>query len=315
MNEDIRQERDARLLSLLHYSFGDISQYLDNKDVIEIMLNSNGELFVDTLSKGRYSTGLKIEESDALRIINTVASYCNTIVDKKNPILSAELPERGERFEAILNTNADHPVFTIRKKALLVFTLEDYVEQGNLTEKQKEIIKEAVENKKNILVVGGTSSGKTTFTNAIIKEISKTGDRLVIIEDTEEIQCTAKDYVQLKTSDYATVRDLLKSAMRLRPDRIIIGEIRSGEALDLLTAWNSGHPGGISTIHSETVSGGIKQLEQYIQRVSISKQEELIGMTVNLIVTIKRVGIQRKVTGIYEIKGFENGKYDYKEIR
>lgn len=305
---------EERLNSLLEYSFGEINRYLQDDDVIEIMGNSDGKLFIDTLSKGRKYTGIELNDEKTLQTINAIASYYETVVDKHTPILSAELPRTGYRFEAILDTNAAHPVFTIRKKALLVFSLDDYVKQGNMTEKQRQSIINAVIARKNILVAGGTSSGKTTLTNAIIREIATTGDRLVIIEETKEIQCIAEDYVQLKTSDSADIRSLLRSTMRLRPDRILIGEIRSGEALDLLTAWNSGHPGGVSTIHAETVEGALKQLEQYIQRVSVAKQEELIGMTVNVIVTVQRIGQKRMVTGIYEIKKFENGKYIYEKI-
>ena len=195
------------------------------------------------------------------------------------------------------------------EKALLVFTLDDYVKNNSMTERQKEILIKAVYERKNILVIGGTSSGKTTLTNAIINEMSCLNQRLLILEDTQEIQSKAENTVFFKTSDTVNMQDLLKSCMRYRPDRIIIGEIRSGEALDLLTAWNSGHPGGISTIHSDTPVGGLKQLEQYIQRVSVSKQQELIAMTVNYLVVIVKENNTRVVKEIKEVKGFENGKY------
>ena len=183
-----------------------------------------------------------------------------------------------------------------------------------MTERQKEILIKAVYERKNILVIGGTSSGKTTLTNAIINEMSCLNQRLLILEDTQEIQSKAENTVFFKTSDTVNMQDLLKSCMRYRPDRIIIGEIRSGEALDLLTAWNSGHPGGISTIHSDTPVGGLKQLEQYIQRVSVSKQQELIAMTVNYLVVIVKENNTRVVKEIKEVKGFENGKYILEDI-
>jgi len=299
-------------MELLKYCFDDVNKYLNDDNVIEVMLNPDKKLWIDTLTEGRKNTGIIVEPSKAMSIINTVASHMKTVIDKKNPTLSAELPQSGSRFEAVL-TGAN-PVFTIRKKAILVFTLDDYVKNKNLTEAQKSIILDSIKNKKNLLIVGGTSTGKTTFANACIEEISKLDERIVILEDTKELQSTAKDSVPLKTTDYADLKKLLKSTMRLRPDRIIVGEIRDGVALDLLTAWNSGHPGGLTTIHSDSAIGGLKQLEQYIQRVSVSKQEELIAKVVNVIIVLERIGVQRKITSITKVEGYRNGEYLLNEI-
>lgn len=307
-----KQIKKDRLIELLRYCFAEINQYLDDDDVIEIMLNPDKKIWIDTLTEGRKFTGLLLDPVRALSIINTIASHMKTTIDRENPTLSAELPQSGSRFEAVL-TGAN-PVFTIRKKAILVFTLDDYVKNKNLTEIQKTTIINSIKEKQNILIVGGTSTGKTTFANACIDEMSELNERLVILEDTEELQCTADDYVPLKTNDNADLRRLLKSTMRLRPDRIIVGEIRDGVALDLLTAWNSGHSGGLTTIHSDSAIGGLKQLEQYVQRVSISKQEELIAKVVNVIIVLERIGVQRKITSITKVKGFENGKYVLEEI-
>lgn len=307
-----KQIKTDRLMELLKYCFDDVNKYLNDDNVIEVMLNPDKKLWIDTLTEGRKNTGIIVEPSKAMSIINTVASHMKTVIDKKNPTLSAELPQSGSRFEAVL-TGAN-PVFTIRKKAILVFTLDDYVKNKNLTEAQKSIILDSIKNKKNLLIVGGTSTGKTTFANACIEEISKLDERIVILEDTKELQSTAKDSVPLKTTDYADLKKLLKSTMRLRPDRIIVGEIRDGVALDLLTAWNSGHPGGLTTIHSDSAIGGLKQLEQYIQRVSVSKQEELIAKVVNVIIVLERIGVQRKITSITKVEGYRNGEYLLNEI-
>jgi type IV secretion system protein VirB11 len=311
MDEDKQIKKD-RLIQLLKYCFNEINQYLNDDDVIEVMLNPDKKLWIDTLSKGRIFTGHKLEPSKAMSIINTVASHMKMSIDKKNPTLSAELPESGSRFEAVLT--GINPVFTIRKKALLIFTLDDYVNNHNLTISQKNIIVEAIKDHQNILIVGGTSTGKTTFANACIDEMSKLNERIVILEDTEELQSTAEDSVQLKTTIYADLKRLLKSTMRLRPDRIIVGEIRDGVALDLLTAWNSGHSGGLTTIHSDSALGGLKQLEQYIQRISISKQEELIAKVINVIIVLERIGVQRKVTSITKVKKYRNGEYLLQKI-
>lgn len=305
----LKKESEDRLINLLRYSLGEIVPYLEDKDVIEVMLNPDGKLWIDTLSKGMLNTGLNIKAHDALRVIQTVATHVDKIVDIKNPIISAELPESGSRFEGIIPPIVINPTFTIRKKGLKIFTLDDYISRGTLTERQKEIILEGVKKKLNFLIVGGTSTGKTTFTNAIINEISKTDDRLVIIEDTQEIQSASPNTVFLRTSEFITIRDCLKSTMRLRPDRIIVGEIRDEAGLDLITAWNSGHSGGASTIHAGSIKGGLKQLERYIQRVSVNKQQDLIADTVNIVIVLKRIvengNVVRKVNNIARIKGFD----------
>lgn len=312
MNEEIYA---SRTLALFENSLGeDILKYKRDPDVIEIMLNPDKKLWIDTLSKGMIDTGILVPPEKSRTIINLVADSINTVVGVKNPRISAEIPGDGSRFEGTIPPIVDNPSFTIRKKALLVFTLDDYVRRGTMTPTQKDIIVQGVLDRKNMLVIGGTSSGKTTLTNAIINEMTVTQHRLLILEDTKEIQSKAENTVFMRTSDYANMQDLLKTCMRYRPDRIIIGEIRSGEALDLLTAWNSGHPGGISTIHSDTPEGGLKQLEQYIQRVSVSKQQELIAMTVNYLVVITKEENVRKIKCIKEMCGFENGRYILKDI-
>lgn len=305
----------SRTLQLFENSLGEeILKLKENPDVIEIMLNPDKVLWVDTLSQGMIKTDIIVEPEKSMTIIGLVADSVGTTVGEKNPRISAEIPGDGSRFEGTLPPIVDNPSFTIRKKALLVFTLDDYVKNGTMTQNQKDIIVKGVLDRKNMLVIGGTSSGKTTLTNAIINEMTVTNHRLLILEDTKEIQSKAENTVFMRTSDYANMQDLLKTCMRYRPDRIIIGEIRSGEALDLLTAWNSGHPGGISTIHSDTPEGGLKQLEQYIQRVSVSKQQELIAMTVNYLVVIVKENNVRKIKCIKEMLGFDNGKYILRDI-
>lgn len=309
-----KQEHKNRVLELLKHSFGkDIINFMEDTNVIEIMLNPDKRLWIDTLKEGMLDTGVLIEHSTAMIIINTVANHCKTIVDVANSTISAELPESGFRFEGIIPPNVANASFTIRKKATLVFSLDDYIKMECLTVEQSNYIKTAIEEHKNILVVGGTSTGKTTFTNACIAEIPKT-DRLLILEDTQELQSVCPNTVFLKTSDYKTMRDLFKSTMRYRPDRIIVGEVRGGEALDLLVAWNSGHPGGFSTVHSNSDLGGLKQLEQYISVASVGSQKELIAMAVNVIIVLRRIGNKRKVFSISELKGFENNQYVLEKI-
>jgi len=306
---------ENRLLEFLEDSLGyENMQLLEDDDVIELYVNDDKKVWVDRLSTGREFTGQHMDPMDSMRVIKTVASHMNKIIDIENTIISAELPGSGSRFQGIIPPNVENPCFNIRKKGIKIFTLDDYISSGSLSIQQKEIILQSIKERKNILIVGGTSTGKTTFANAVIDEIAKTKDRLIILEDTREIQSVAEDTLRMKTSQYVTLLKLFESTMRQRPDRIIVGEIRGGEALSLLIAWNSGHPGGLCTIHSETAEKGLSQLEQYIQIVSVSAQEKLIAQSVNLIIVLKRIGQERKVSEIAEVIGYENGKYILKYL-
>ena len=303
---------EDRMIKLLKFSLGEIVPFLEDPDVIEVMLNPDKTLWIDTLSRGIYFSELIIEPEDALRVIQTVATHINKIVDQENPIISAELPESESRFEGLIPPVVKNPIFTIRKKGIKIFTLDDYVEKKTLTLNQKEIIVQSIKDKLNILIVGPVSSGKTTFANAVGDEIPE-DERVLVIEDTAEIQLRLKNVIFLKTTDYTSVNDLLKAALRLRPDRIIVGEVRDEAALTLLTAWNTGHP-GFCTIHSDNALGGLKQLELYILRATDNKQEELIAMTVNIIIVLKRIKNKegktiRQVESISRLEGFENNKY------
>ncbi|MGH7089773.1 MAG: ATPase, T2SS/T4P/T4SS family, partial [Stellaceae bacterium] len=176
------------------------------------------------------------------------------------------MPESGERFEGLIPPVVAAPCFAIRRPAIAVYTLADYVECGIMSGKQAELLRAAVRGRQNVLVAGGTSTGKTTLVNALLAEIAKTGDRIVLIEDTRELQCAAPNLVALRTKDgIASLSDLVRSSLRLRPDRIPIGEVRGAEALDLLKAWGTGHPGGVGTLHAGTALGALRRLEQLIQ--------------------------------------------------
>lgn len=304
------QEANSRVFDMLTSSFGPTLQTLmRDKDVIEIMLNPDGHIWVDRLSSGRSYTGQDMSASDAERIIRIVSSKTGTVCNSDNPILSAELPGSGERFQGMLPPVVERPTITIRKKALMIYTLDDYVSQGIMTGKAADYLKEAVRNKLNILVVGGTGSGKTTLANAILAEIARYEDRIVIIEDTLELQCQVKDYVSLRTCDGADITSLLKATMRLRPDRIIVGEVRGGEALGLLKAWNTGHPGGLCTIHANGPREGLIRIEQLVQEVVSGVPRSMIASTVNVLVYIKRVGHGRKVESIAIVEGCINDEY------
>jgi P-type conjugative transfer ATPase TrbB len=240
----IRSEASSRGARMLRTALGpEIAAWLEDPAVIEVMLNPDGRLWIDRLGAGIADTGREMSAADGERIIRLVAHHVGAEVHAGSPRVSAELPECGERFEGLLPPVVAAPSFAIRKPAVAVFTLADYVAAGIMNSAQAEALVGAVAARKNILVAGGTSTGKTTLTNALLAEVAKSDDRVVLIEDTRELQCTAPNLVSLRTKDgVATLSDLVRSALRLRPDRIPIGEVRGAEALDLLKAWGTGHP-------------------------------------------------------------------------
>lgn len=307
---------ETDLISILNISLGsEVVEYLNNDDVIEIYVNDDNKLWIDTLSKGRKYTGIEVNPQSTKNVIFLVASSVNTEVNPVNPIISAELPGTGNRFEGSIPPVVKNPTFNIRKKAIRIFSLQDYVTTGTMTENQYNVICEAVKRRENILVAGGTGSGKTTLCNAIIKEMARYEERIVIIEDTQELQCSCEDKVFLRTSDTVDERALLKSTLRRRPDRIIIGEIRDGAALNLLKAWNTGHPGGICTIHANSALDALGQLESYISEVSLLPQQKTISKVVNLIINIKKEGLKRVISEIVRVEGLDSkGNYIIKEV-
>lgn len=312
----IRDTSAERLITMLKTAMGPaIGSLLTDDTVIELMLNQDGRLWSDRLGIGRQDTGHTITPQDAERIIRLVATGTGAECNEAKPLLSAELPGTGSRFQGVLPPVVLAPVFTIRKKALLIFTLDDYVTQGIMTERQKAAILAAVHSRQNILVTGGTGTGKTTLVNAVLNEIAATNDRIVIIEDTLELQCTAPDTVFLRAKEgVASMNDLLRATMRLRPDRIVVGEVRGPEALSLLKAWNTGHPGGCATVHANSARAGLTRLEQLIQEAVITVPKELIAEAVNIVIHIERSGHGRKIRDIVRVEGMEMGKYRMSKI-
>ena len=288
---------------------------LDDPLVVEVMLNPDGSLFIERIRSGIENAG-RMEPHDAESVIGKVAHALKTVATQDRPIISGELPPAGHRFEGILPPAAPAPVFNIRKRASMLIRLDRYVADGIMTAAQVEVIRDAIANRLNIVISGGTGTGKTTLTNAILAELVEvTPDhRLVILEDTAEIQCSAQNHVSLHTTDTVDMARLLKSTMRLRPDRIIVGEVRDGAALTLLKAWNTGHPGGVTTVHSNSALAALTRLELLVAEVSTQPMPEVIGEAVDLIVSIERAPQGRVVREILKVDGFRDGTYQTRPI-
>ncbi|MGA0565337.1 P-type conjugative transfer ATPase TrbB [Ancylobacter sp. VNQ12] len=295
----------ARGARMLRTALGPaIARHLEDSAVVEVMLNPDGRLWIDRLSEGLSDTGERLLPADGERIVRLVAHHVGAEVHAGAPRVSAELPETGERFEGLLPPVVAAPTFAIRKPAVAVFTLEDYVRARIMSAGQADALRHGVVSRANILVAGGTSTGKTTLTNALLAEVAKTSDRVVLIEDTRELQCAAPNLVALRTKDgAASLSDLVRSALRLRPDRIPIGEVRGAEALDLLKAWGTGHPGGIGTIHAGSALGALRRMEQLIQEAVVTVPRALIAETINLVAVLAGRGAARRLTELAHVEG------------
>jgi len=300
-----------RRIRMLRTAMGPvIAQALEDPDVVEILLNPDGALWIDRLSTGRAPTGVTLSAADGERIIRLVAAHVGAEVHRGKPLLTAELPETGERFEGALPPVTPAPAFALRKRAVGVIRLNDYVSDGILTAPQADFLRLAVHERLNLLIAGGTSTGKTTLANALLAEIATTGDRVIVLEDTVELQCVARDHVPLRTrAGLVSMAELVRSTLRLRPDRVIVGEVRGGEALDLLKAWGTGHPGGIATVHAGSAAGELLRLEQLILEVAITPPRALIAEAVNVIVYLVGRGRARRVQDIVRVVGFDERGY------
>jgi P-type conjugative transfer ATPase TrbB len=283
--------------------------------IIEIMGNPDGSVWVDDLNTGQRQVGT-IEAFQTESMLNVIASIMGTSITRENPILECELPFDGSRFAGMIPPVVERPIFSIRRKAIQIFTLDDYVNTGILSAPQKATIEGWVKTRKNILVVGGTSSGKTTLMNAVIHAISEQTPehRLIILEDTVELQCQASNVVAMKSSRDIPLQALVKATLRHRPDRILVGEVRGKEAFDLLTAWSTGHPGGVASLHANSAMGAFLRLEQLLELATQSPMKTLIAEAIDAIIYIEKTGTGRRVQELLCVDGFENHQYQVQRI-
>lgn len=285
---------------------------LHDPKTVEIMVNPDGKVWLERQGeRSRLLTTLK--PSQASSIIKTIAGYHRKEITRNRPLLEAEFPIDGSRFAGQLPPVVPEATFSIRKKATSIYKLDQYVANRIMTETQRQHLIDAVAKHRNILVIGGTGSGKTTLVNAIIHQmvVHDPLERIVIIEDTGEIQCAAENHVQYHTSIDVSMTALLKTTLRMRPDRILVGEVRGEEALDLLDAWNTGHPGGAATLHANSAPEGLTRLRSLVSRNRSAPREiePLIGEAVHLLVFIAKTPDGRRIQEILEIRGYRAGQY------
>lgn len=294
-----------------------IAGALADRLVVEVMVNPDGKIWVDKIGEGRSFTGERLQGGDAERILRLLADHVGEVVTRDRPRVSATLPETGERFQGAFMPIVSSPAFAIRKRPEVVFSLDDYVETGIMTSGQAGVIREAAASRQNILIAGGTGSGKTTLANGVLNEPAFALDRIAVLEDTPELQCPADDKIQMltkRTEPQVTMADLVRDTLRLRPDRIVIGEVRDGSALDLLKAWNTGHPGGLATIHANSALEALTRLEDLIGEVTQRIPYRAITQAINVVIYIERTATGRTVREVSRVVGRENDAYRLEPI-
>jgi type IV secretion system protein TrbB len=287
---DMHNEKtEDRYQDMLTTAFGkDIVKFMNDSNIIEIMVNPDGKLWLDFLVRGKVFSGIVLPAEQVENIIKLVAATKQIIANEDYPEVACELFKSGARFQGWLPPVVISPTFTVSKRAIKIFSIEDYIKSGSITVDQANFLKKAIIERKNVIISGGAGSGKTTLANALLYELRASKDRIIVLEDIPELQIAAADYVKLATTDKKNMHDLVKGVLRMRPDRIIIGEVRDGSALELLKAWNTGHPGGLCTIHANSPEATITRLEDLIREVIAVVPINLIAEAVNIIVFMYR---------------------------
>lgn len=306
------RQSQERLFDMLTAAMGPLGAWLAEDTLIELMVNPDGSTWAEFLGTPVQNLQLHCDAHTVEHIIRLVASTMGVECHAGNPTLSAVLPQSGARFQGFLPPIVTAPSLIIRKRALQVFTLQQYVDVGSMTSVQCNTLYNAVQQKQNIIIAGSTGSGKTTALNAVLAEVAKTGERIVTIEDTPELQCTAPNHLALYTREgMCTMQQLVKDTMRCRPDRIIIGEVRGAEALDVVDSWSTGHPGGLCTIHANGCRESLTRMESLIRRANVPTEvaRQLLAEVSPMIVYLERTATGRRIKEIAQIQGLEEEEY------
>lgn len=278
-------------------------------DVTEIYLNPNdGKVRLDTRARGRVATPHTLDAHRVEMFLNAVAASRNATLGATTPRLQAELPAarfRGSRLQGFVAPASAGPAFNIRKPPVAAYSLDDYCTTGILTVQQRISLTDAVCARQNILIAGGTNSGKTTLAGALLKEITDhfPNERIVILEDTVELRCAASDHLALRTGPGLSLADLVRSTMRTSPNRIVVGEVRGAEALDLLDVWATGHPGGVGTCHATSADGALLRLDRLAQRNNVPSQMALIAEAIHLVVVMQGGNNGRRIADLARVCG------------
>jgi pilus assembly protein CpaF len=296
--------------------YGPIQPLLDDPDVSEVMVNGADRVFAEKKGKVKRTEVTFDSDEHVLKIINKIVLPLGRKIDEDNPTVDARLPD-GSRVNAVIPPiTIDGPSITVRKFRKEKLTVQDLVNFGSLTENMAEFLKACVVSRLNIVISGGTGSGKTTLLNVLSSFIPE-DERVITIEDAAELQLHQEDLVRMETRAHGqsslrevTIRDLVRNALRMRPDRIVVGECRGGEALDMLQAMNTGHDGSLTTVHSNSPRDATSRLEVLVMMAGmdlpIKVIRQQIASAVDLIVQQTRLRDgSRKVTAITELAGME----------
>ncbi|MDX2275434.1 MAG: P-type conjugative transfer ATPase TrbB [Hyphomonadaceae bacterium] len=275
-------------------------------DVVEALINADGQVWLDRVGVGLVQAGVSIPAMDREAAIRLLAHEAGDTVSPDRPMLSTILPDSAARIQAVLPPLVDAPVLSIRKRPTRIYSLDDYVRDEIASASQVAALRVAIGSRRNIVVAGGTGSGKTTLLNAILAEPAFLESRVVILEDTSELQCASPNCVQLltkRTEPPIGMRELVQMTLRLRPDRIVVGEVRDRAALEVLKAWNTGHPGGLLTLHANSAMDALGRIEDLTLEGLHAPPKRLIASAIDVVVFIERTLAGRRVTEIVEING------------
>jgi len=324
-NEVVEHQSIKRIKNKLRRELGPLREYLEQDDVQEIFVNSNGKIFVNRAGKDKEQSGY-MNPDDVDGFLASVASSLNTTITKSNPTIDGMLIIDGSRISGEIPPIVSGPSMRIRKHAKFVVDLHTFVDKGTMTSDQYEMIQSAIRASKNIVIVGGTASGKTYLSNSILREVSQLMpmDRILTIEDTPELNMVAEDHLSWYVTDDVPMQKMLHRALRATPDRIVVGEVRGGEAYQLLKMWNTGHSGGLCTIHSDKgETDGLMRLERMCGESDEAKGMprewlgELIGNVVHMLINIINEGGTRKIHSIVNVSNFDQSSttYNYEVLK
>jgi pilus assembly protein CpaF len=313
-----RQEREQLVVEVEHETFGlgPLEPLMQDPTVSDILVNGSKEVHVERRGRLERTRVIFRDDKHLLQIIERIVSGVGRRVDESSPMVDARLPD-GSRVNAIIPPLAlNGPVLSIRRFAADPYRMADMIEFGTLTPGLADILKAAVQARLNILVSGGTGAGKTTMLNVLSNAIPNT-ERIVTIEDSAELQLQQEHVVRLETrppnieaQGAVTQRDLLRNALRMRPDRIVVGEVRGPEVLDMLQAMNTGHDGSLSTVHANSTRDALSRLETMVLMSGVAlpvrAMRDYIASALDLMVHVARLSDgTRKVTRVTEVVGME----------